>query len=192
MTERSAIEVPAIDLPTQVESALAWIEEKVIYLREYIDSPFRQAGPKSAAARELAEGRREVVGDVLTVSQEMVSTARRLLNRGELSGAACIALKGQFMIGEALGIFLTVSTYETGRVGTEVRADAQDAEADRRSEAGRKGAPKNTFADQALLDFLVAWETNEGRKWGRIKAAAAHFKVTEGAIRRRLRKIDTG
>ena len=101
-------------------------------------------------------------------------------------------IRSLWLVGDGLNVLLGVSAYETLRVDTEVRWEVASDEAEKRSANARKGARKPTFTDEALTNYINEWQVRNGKKRGSIKAAAAHFDVTDAAIGKRRRKISTG
>jgi hypothetical protein len=77
--------------------------------------------------------------------------------------------------------------------GDDMRRVTLETEGMRRRANAAKGAPKPTFSDSALNQFVKDWTAKyNGRIHGVRTAAAQHFGVTDTAIGKRLRKIRTG
>ena len=180
------------DLPHLLKDALDWIEATANYLHRYLVDPNRHPGGTNDSSLTLSAGRRELIEDVLAIAKGLVPDAEAHLGKGNLERAAQLVVHGQACIADALIYLLTASAYETGRVEAEGRAQVEVDEAKKRSDNSRMGAPKPTFTDDALKEYITAWRVKKGKKHGSIKAAAAHFSVTDTAIGKRLRKIGTG
>jgi hypothetical protein len=101
--------------------------------------------------------------------------------RDRIADLNLAALAGQCCSYAADAVFMA------GR--TEMRATMEEAESRRRSEAGRKGGARQQFTDDELVRFLAEWQSREGKRRGRIKAAAARFDVTEKAVHLRLKAL---
>ena len=181
-----------VDTPTLLRQVLAWTEKVANDMHTYLVDPRRHPGGTNDTALELSAARREVVETTLKISAHHAAAASAHLRKGEVELAVHWVIRSLWCVGDGLNVLLGVSAYETGRVDNEARAEVTSDEAEKRSTNARKGARKPTFTDGALTEYINEWQARNGKKRGSIKAAAAHFDVTDAAIGKRRRKIGTG